>query len=106
MGHPQLPAATQIGRVTLRVGSIDDVLPFYRDTVGLATVERDGNTATIGTGDTHLLRLVEDPDAPSRSASGAGLFHLAIRVPDRGSLADALERINERPRLTGRRITS
>lgn len=101
MTRNQLPAAAHIGRVTLRVGSIDDVIPFYRDAVGLDTVHRDDQTAILGAGDSHLLRLVEDPDAPSRPTSAAGLFHFAIRVPDRGSLADALERISDRASLTG-----
>ncbi|MFC6989526.1 VOC family protein [Haloplanus sp. GCM10025708] len=86
-----LPAATRVGRVALRVNSLDDVLPFYRDVLGL-DVRRDGTTARLLAGDDALLVLSEDDDAPARSPDEAGLFHLAIRVPDRAALADALGR--------------
>ena len=95
-----LPADTRIGSVTLRVGAIDDVLPFYLETVGLEVVSRVDETIELGI-DQPILRLVEDPTAPSRPRAAAGLFHLAIRVPDRGTLADALTRIKDRSALTG-----
>lgn len=95
-----LPADTRIGSVTLRVGAIDDVLPFYLETVGLEVVSREDETIELGI-DQPILCLVEDPTAPSRPRAAAGLFHLAIRVPDRGTLADALTRIKDRSALTG-----
>jgi len=96
-----LPAAAHIGPVSLRVGSIDTVLPFYRGTVGIEVVSRKDGMLTLGTDRSPLLHLVEDPTAPSRPRAAAGLFHLAIRVPDRGALADALTRGKDRSALTG-----
>ena len=101
MATNPLPAETHVGPVTVRVGSIEDVGPFYRQTVGLQMIDREGDRLALGTNDTGLLYLVEDPSAPSRPRDAAGLFHLAIRVSDRGALADALTRIKERSRLTG-----
>jgi catechol 2,3-dioxygenase len=43
--------------------------------------------------DRDLVELVAAPDAPPRPAAAAGLFHLALRVPDRGALGAALRRI-------------
>ena len=93
-----LPATAGIGRVALRVGSLDRVLPFYRDALGFG-VERDargdGQPARVRltAGGETLLALEERPDAPPRGESEAGLFHVAVRVPDRAALADALARI-------------
>jgi catechol 2,3-dioxygenase len=87
-----MPSTAHVGRVALRVGSVDDVVPFYRDVVGL-DVARDGDWAVLSAGDTPLVVLDEDPEAPPRPADAAGLFHLAVRVPTRAALGDALTRI-------------
>ena len=90
-----LPAATAIGRVALRVASIDRLVPFYRRVIG-CRIERDGPRARLSTADgRELLVLLEDPDAPPRPRSAAGLFHVAIRFPDRAGLADALARVRD-----------
>ncbi|MFB6171435.1 MAG: VOC family protein [Haloarculaceae archaeon] len=93
-------SAARVGRVALRVASLDGVLPFYRDVVG-AAVEREGDRALLRAGDGPLVVLEAEPSAPARPADAAGLFHLAIRVPDRGSLGDVLERVRERGSLSG-----
>ncbi|KAB1197338.1 MULTISPECIES: VOC family protein [Haloferax] len=95
-----LSDATHLGRVSLRVGSLDSVVPFYRDVVGL-DVEREGGRAVLSAGDDPLVVLDEAPNAPPRTREQAGLFHLAIRVPDRGALGDALARIRDHTSLSG-----
>ncbi|WP_074791041.1 VOC family protein [Haloferax larsenii] len=95
-----LTDATRLGRVALRVSSLDRVVPFYRDVVGLS-VERYGSRAVLSAGGAPLVVLDEDPDAPLRTDAQAGLFHLAIRVPDRPALGDALTRIRDGATLTG-----
>ncbi|GGC53501.1 VOC family protein [Haloferax sulfurifontis] len=86
-----------LGRVALRVGSLDRVVPFYRDVVGLAVErDRDGSRAVLSAGETPVVVLDEDPDAPERGRREAGLFHLAVRVPDRGALGDVLSRARTR----------
>jgi catechol 2,3-dioxygenase len=96
-----LPPDTHIGRVALRVGSLEELRPFYRR-LGFA-VERDGRRASLVTADgTDLLILTETPDAPDRPSTAAGLFHFAIRVPSRRALADSLVRLEDAGlRLTG-----
>ena len=92
----ELPESTGIGRVALRVESLDRVLPFYRDALGFE-VERTagdgGERAHLSAGDETLLALEAHPDAPPRDESEAGLFHVAVRLPDRAALADALSRV-------------
>jgi catechol 2,3-dioxygenase len=95
-----LPAATRVGRVALRVNDLDRLAEFYRDVVGLAVLERDGDRATLGV-DEPLLELLADPDAPERAPGETGLFHTAFRVPSREALGDALGRIRGRWRLDG-----
>ncbi|MFC7200890.1 VOC family protein [Halospeciosus flavus] len=101
----------RIGRVALRVAALDDVLPFYRDVVGLSPLGQGtdsrstratrGDTVDLGvergdeTADETLLVLRETPDVPARGPAEAGLFHLAIRVPDRAALGAVLRRARE-----------
>ncbi|MDZ7700973.1 MAG: VOC family protein [Halobacteriales archaeon] len=91
----ELPAESHVGRVALRVGSIDRVRPFYEDVVGLPA-EHDGDRLVVGpTPDEPLVILEEAPDAPERPREAAGLFHLAVRAPDRAALGDAVDRLRD-----------
>lgn len=88
-----LPPDTRVGRVGLRVGSIERVRPFYEDVLGLAG-ELDGDRLVLSpTPAEPLLILEEAPDAPERPAEAAGLFHVALRTPDRATLGDAVDRL-------------
>jgi catechol 2,3-dioxygenase len=77
--------ATHMGPVELSVGDLDRSLEYWQDVVGLRVLERDNGTASLGT-DRELVRLVEEPGA--RPVEGhTGLYHVALLVPDRPSLA-------------------
>jgi catechol 2,3-dioxygenase len=85
-----------VERVDLRVQSIGRSLAFYRDVVGLDVGEHHATQATLrAPGGPALLAL--DSDEVNRPAEprATGLFHLAIRFPDRAALADALARVVE-----------
>jgi catechol 2,3-dioxygenase len=88
-----MPPSTRLGRIALRVGSLDRLVPFYRDVVGL-DVDRAGREAVLSAGDAPVVVLHEDPDAAPRPDDAAGLFHLAVRVPTRAALGDALARVD------------
>jgi len=90
-----------MGRVRLRVNDVDEQAAFYRRVVGVPTIDRGDGRATLRAGGETLLELVEDPEAPERPRSAAGLFHVAIRVPDRDALADALARVRSEGTLSG-----
>jgi catechol 2,3-dioxygenase len=80
-----IAAATHMGAVELSVGDLDRTLDYWQNVVGLRVLERENGTASLGA-DTELVRFVEEPGA--RPVSGhTGLFHVALLVPDRPSLA-------------------
>ncbi|WP_324757405.1 VOC family protein [Haloarcula sp. GH36] len=98
---PQLPSETAVGRVALTVTDCDRATEFYTETVGLAVRTRDDDRVVLGDGETPLLELHADPDAPERGANETGLYHFAVRVPSRTALGAALERIERTARLDG-----
>ena len=77
--------ATHMGPVELSVGDLDRTLEYWQGVVGLRVLARENGTASLGT-DTELVRFVEEPGA--RPVEGhTGLYHVALLVPDRPSLA-------------------
>ncbi|WP_051382151.1 MULTISPECIES: VOC family protein [Sediminibacillus] len=83
--------------VELTVNSLVRSLEFYQHALGFAVLETNGNTAVLGTPDsTVLLRLHADSNAAKPSKNMAGLYHFAILVPDRSSLASFLQHIVEK----------
>src|SRR5213080_1758736 len=96
-----LPAATRMGRVDLSVADLGRSLDYYRRSIGLAVLSKGNGEAILGAGPTELLRLVEEPGAgPADGYSG--LFHFALRVPERAELGRWLAHAGrERVALTG-----
>jgi catechol 2,3-dioxygenase len=81
-----IAAATHTGAVHLTVASLERSLAFYRESIGLEVLAEADGRATLGAGAARLLELVEVPGAqpaPGRT----GLFHFALLLPDRRSLA-------------------
>jgi catechol 2,3-dioxygenase len=91
---PTLPSATRIGAVTLAVANLGRSLEFYQQALGFQLQRRAGDTAALGAGGPDLLHLVEQPGAtPARGVTG--LYHFAVLVPARRSLARSLRRLAE-----------
>ena len=84
----------RIERVDLRVTDIQRALSFYRDIVGLEVPEVGPSQATLAApeGPPLIMLTSSGVDAPA-SRSATGLYHTAIRFPDRGALANALARL-------------
>jgi catechol 2,3-dioxygenase len=81
----EIAPATRMGAVELSVADLDRTLDYWQRVVGLRVREREDGRASLGT-DTELVRFVEEPGA--QPADGrAGLYHVALLVPDRASLA-------------------
>jgi len=77
--------ATHMGLVELTVADLGRTLDFWQLSIGLQVLERGDGAATLGT-DTPLLRVVAERGAqPDRGHTG--LYHVALLVPDRPSLA-------------------
>jgi catechol 2,3-dioxygenase len=89
-----MPVKMSVGPPTLKVKDIDGTLAFYRDILGLERVAShgDGGFALGFAGkasEQPLLILRHDANARRAPERSAGLFHIAITVPDRRSLAQA-----------------
>ena len=96
-----MPSMMKIGCPVLRVRNIEKVLGFYEKSLGLQVSRRyhidDGNGDLVCELDVKhksflstngpLLIIQHDPNAKNVSQNSAGLFHFAILVPDRKSLA-------------------
>lgn len=81
-----LPPDTTVGPVELTVADHDRSRRYYEQTIGLRVLEQAGSRMSLGVDGTELLVLVEEPGA--RPAVGhTGLFHFALLLPDRPSLA-------------------
>jgi catechol 2,3-dioxygenase len=86
-----------IGHVHLKVSDIDRSLGFWRDVLGFELQQRMGDQAAfISAGNYHHHLGLNTWDSKGGSApppGSTGLYHVAIRYPDRKSLADALRRV-------------
>jgi catechol 2,3-dioxygenase len=85
----RLPDATHIGRVRLQVADLDRSIAYYETVIGLRTITRGPQIATLGAhdDDTVLVELHEKPGIRAVARRGhIGLYHFAILLPDRAAL--------------------
>ena len=87
---------TDLGYVHLTVADLDRSLEFYADVLGFGVRRREGNSSHLGASGEDLLVLTESPGAEPRPRNATGLYHFAILLPDRASLARALRRLVEK----------
>ncbi len=81
-----------LGALVLRVRDLDSMLSFYEGDLGLKGNRIDGKVLLApkegrSSGDKPLLILIGDSNAASPQEYSAGLYHLAVLVPNRESLA-------------------
>ena len=92
-----LDPRVDIGHVHLKVADLDRALAFYCGVLGLEVVQRMGDQAAfISAGGYHHhigLNTWESAGGAPPPAGSTGLYHVAIRYPDRPTLADALRRL-------------
>jgi catechol 2,3-dioxygenase len=88
-----------IGHVHLKVADLDRALAFYCGVLGFELVQRFGSQAAfVSAGGYHHhigLNTWESRGGQPPARGTTGLFHVAIRYPDRRTLADALRRLIE-----------
>jgi len=84
--------------IALVTRKIERVLPFYRDTLGLIARRPSAKTLTLHFSATApaVITFTENPEAKEPAGSVTGLFHLALLVPDRPTLAAVLARLVDR----------
>lgn len=92
-----LDPRTDIGHVHLKVADLERALRFYRDMLGFEVTQRMGDHAAfLSAGGYHHhigLNTWESRGGAPPPRGTTGLYHVAIRYPDRASLADALHRV-------------
>jgi catechol 2,3-dioxygenase len=88
-----------IGHVHLKVADIDRALAFYCGVLGFELQQRMGDSAAfVSAGGYHHhlgFNTWESAGGTPPPRGHTGLFHVAIRYPDRKTLADALRRLVE-----------
>ena len=86
-----------IGHVHLKVSDIDRALDFYCGVLGFELQQRHAaDAAFISAGGYHHhigLNTWESKGGSPPPPGTTGLFHVAIRYPDRRTLADAVRRV-------------
>ncbi|HEX9727983.1 MAG TPA: VOC family protein [Gemmatimonadales bacterium] len=94
--HPIDPRV-DIGHVHLKVADLDRALAFYCGVLGFVLMQRMGSQAAfVSAGGYHHhigLNTWESHGGGPPPAGSTGLYHVAIRYPDRASLGDALRRL-------------
>ncbi len=88
-----------IGHVHLKVGDLDRALAFWSGVLGFEEQARIGDTAAfVSAGGYHHhigLNTWESKGGEPPPRGTTGLFHVAVRYPDRTTLADAVRRVLE-----------
>jgi catechol 2,3-dioxygenase len=86
-----------IGHVHLKVADLERAIAFYRDVLGFQLMQRiGGQAAFLSAGGYHHhigLNTWESRGGSPPAPGSTGLFHFAIRYPDRAALASALRRV-------------
>jgi catechol 2,3-dioxygenase len=93
----QVPAATSIGHVHLKVADIDRALAFYQGVLGFNLVMRMGDSAAfVSAGGYHHhigLNTWHSRGGTPAPAHHTGLYHVAIKYPTRRDLATVARRL-------------
>jgi len=86
-----------IGHVHLKVADLDRALAFYQGVLGFELTQRMGPSAAfLSAGGYHHhigLNTWESRNGPPPPPGSTGLYHVAIRYPNRAALGDALRRL-------------
>jgi len=95
----RLDPRTNVGHVHLKVSDLDRAIAFYSGVLGFDLTQRMGKSAAfLSAGGYHHhigLNTWESRGGGSPPAGTTGLYHFAIRYPDRASLGDALRRLRD-----------
>jgi catechol 2,3-dioxygenase len=106
MERVSIDPRVDIGHVHLKVADIPRALAFYQDVLGFDVMHRYGDEAVfLSAGGYHHhigLNTWESRGGSPPAPGSTGLYHVAIRYPDRKTLAGAVKRVLDAGiRLTG-----
>jgi catechol 2,3-dioxygenase len=90
---------TAIGHVHLKVSDLERAIAFYNGVLGFELTQRMGDEAAfLSAGGYHHhigLNTWESRGGTAPPANSTGLYHFAVRYPDRAALGDALRRLRQ-----------
>lgn len=96
---PPIDPGVDIGHVHLKVADLDRALAFYCGVLGFQLTQKMGpGAAFVSAGGYHhhiALNTWESRGGSPPPPGTTGLYHVAIRYPDRRTLADALVRLEQ-----------
>ncbi|WP_245807737.1 VOC family protein [Halobacillus massiliensis] len=85
-----------IGHVELKVVDLERSLKFYKETIGFHVLRRSHKEAVLtANGRTPLLTILQPNNIQPKQEQTTGLYHFAILLPDRLSLAKVLKHLRE-----------
>ena len=96
MADTSIDPRVDIGHVHLKVADLDRALAFYQGVLGFDLMQRLGAAAFLSAGGYHHhigLNTWESQGGSAPAPGTTGLYHVAIRYPDRRTLANALQRL-------------
>ena len=92
-----IDSRVDVGHVHLKVADLERAIAFYRDVLGFEITHRMGaEAAFLSAGGYHHhigLNTWESRGGFPPGPGNTGLYHVALRYPDRATLADALDRL-------------
>jgi len=90
----RLPDATRVGSIRLAVSDLRRSIDYYERVLGLDSRDTSDGGASLGPrGDRAFLRLETNPGLGPARPGALGLYHFAIRVPDRAALGRFAEHV-------------
>src|ERR1700720_411134 len=94
--NPPIIAGTRIGHVHLKVADLERALGFYCGVLGFELMQQRAGAAFISAGGYHHhigLNTWESKGGSPPPRGTTGLYHVAIRYPDRKALGQALKQL-------------
>ncbi|WP_396129076.1 VOC family protein [Exiguobacterium mexicanum] len=84
----------KLGAVTLRVNDLEKMKTYYERVIGMDVLETAENRVTLGTSEMALV-VLHEVSGVRPNPRAAGLFHMAILLPDRIELGRILRHLIE-----------
>ncbi|PKO12814.1 MAG: glyoxalase [Chloroflexi bacterium HGW-Chloroflexi-10] len=76
-----------IGKIHLNVSHLERATLFFEEALGMKTIQTDALFVTLGTQSDQPLLVLHRVNNPPPRKKTTGLFHVAIRLPEREELA-------------------
>lgn len=90
----RMPEDAHLEALKLRVRDVQRCLAFYRDLLGLRAEEETKHALRLSPpGRAFTLELEHAPQALPRPQGSVGMYHFALRLPDRACLAQVVRRL-------------